>query len=250
MIPKIAHFYWDGGPLPWLRAQSLITFCRHHPDWDVVLGSPVDREVPDGVRLEKDTYTDPSLPPAAKSDVWRWMILSTRGGLYSDTDVIFTRNVEPLFQEDCDAWITMDIGTEMPWKNSIIRVSIGVLGAREHSTFYARLSKMAECIPPIAASYDYQSHGTSMLRSYFSTMAHQVVMGNIPKMAFYGRGDSTKGGVQSLWQKRRSWSGPLDPTEYGIHWYGGNPESAKWMNVGSVESLPECYVRGALMVTL
>ena len=34
-IPKIAHFYWHGGMLSWLRYLTLKTFQIQNPDWEL-----------------------------------------------------------------------------------------------------------------------------------------------------------------------------------------------------------------------
>lgn len=251
MIPKVAHFYWTGGPLPWLREQALQSFVQLHPGWEVQLASPEQRTVPPGVQLVLDTITDPRLAPAARSDVWRYHALAVRGGLYADTDIVFLRNVEPLFREDKDAWITTDLGTHVPhfgWLNtshgrrvSSVSISIGVLGARPASLFFTRAWEHARRVDP---SGDYQSHGTTMLAAKWEEIARGVAVGVIPSEAFYREG-SSRPLVRQLWAT----DGPLDANEYGLHWYGGSPESERYLGVKSIEQLPKCLVRTALEQT-
>ena len=251
-VPRIAFFYWTGGPLPWLREQALVSFRRHHPDWEVVLGSPERRPVPAGVRLELDTETDPALPPAARSDAWRWGVLAARGGVYADTDVVFVRPLDDLLSGDHDAWITQDFGTEVPAAGYTVgcdspgglrhriprvRVSIGVLAARAGSQFFARLAAAARGLGPTG---DYQGHGTSLVAANWKTATEGLSLGNLPGRAFYGG--------WSHHQVRALWAQDAAPGlgEHGVHWYGGSPESAPFAGAQGIGDLPPCRVRRAI----
>ena len=213
----------------------------------MVLGSPEDRDVPPGVELLLDDVTDPLLPPAARSDCWRWHVLRS-GGFYADTDVIFLRNVEALFRGNRDAYITQDIGTPISRqrggyradgsRSTVPSISIGVLGAREGSIFFQRVHHHARRQPP---GTDYQSHGTLLLVQRWAEFTRNLMIYNIPGSAFYRQGSSARH-VRKLWTE----TGEFDPTEYGLHWYGGSPESAPYLDVPSAESLPECWVKRAV----
>lgn len=249
MIPHIAYFYWAGTPIPWIRRQSLISFRDHHPGWDVVLGSPEEQDPLRGIRCLRDTITDPTLPPVARSDVWRYQVLAETGGFYADTDVIFTRNVTPLFEgKRYDAWITLDMGTPVPcfgWcRNSLgkrmgrVEISIGVLAGVPGSPFFERAAVVAKQHPP---KPDYQCFGTQMLASHWPSIASGSKVGNIPAGAFYQ--GSTNKDVSRLWK-----SGDLESDIYGLHWYGGSPESAPYMNALSLEDLPDSLVRDVIIL--
>jgi hypothetical protein len=248
VIPRVCYFYWGGGPLPWLRAQSMATFATRHPEWRVVLGSPDLDEAPAGVDLECDEVTDERLPWAARSDVWRWNVLQ-RGGVYADTDVLFLRSLEPLLEGDHDAWITQDGGHAIPggkrgWrvvngrKSMVIDgLSIGVLAARRRSTFFARAHGLAA---GVRASPDYQSHGTSLLTRHWRALSAGLSLGALPFRLFYS--GSSAEDVRTLWKP-----GSPNPDAYALHWYGGSPESAPFLKVESAESLPDCPARRALL---
>lgn len=239
MIPRIAHFYWSSpGAIPWLREQSMLSFKRLHPDWEIVLGSPEERDVPMGIRWERDHVTDPRLPAAARSDAWRYHALSERGGVYVDTDVIMLRSVEDLFWGPHDAWITQDLGTVVPGTRT--HLSIGVLAAQAGSAFFSRASALAQRTLP---SGDYQSHGTSMLARSWVALARGVDLGAIPARAFYRNG-SHEHHVAKLWgpEPREG----FQAHEVGLHWYGGCPESAPFLRARSAEDLPRSWVRKAL----
>lgn len=251
-VPKQAFFYWSGGPLPWLRAQSALSFLRLHPGWRVYLASPEEIELPAGVLFLRDDVTGPHLSPAARSDTWRWHTLAKMGGIYADTDVIFTRNVESLFQDPADAWMTLDMGTPVTkagfdehdytaWK---IRASIGVLASVRGSKFFARLARasLSERV-----SSDYQSHGTALIASQWSELvADGVTVANIPARLFYAGGSSARQ-VRVLWEPQTCGAEDLRGM-FGVHWYGGSPESAPYCSVRSPEDLPAgSVVRSALI---
>lgn len=248
-IPRIAHFYWAGGPLPWLREQALVSFVQHNPNWDVVLGSPETRSVPAGVRLVRDCVSDPRLAPAARSDVWRYHVLAQHGGFYADTDVIFLQSVEPLFEEKKDAWITSDMGTPIPQYGyyrgengrwiSKVGISIGVLAAKKGSVFFTQAAQIASEAP---VTPDYQSHGTRLLVAHWRELARRSSFGAIPSDAFY-RGSSAHQ-VKPLWTE----SGGFRLKEYGLHWYGGSAESLPYQGARSIDDLPDCWVKQALLL--
>lgn len=257
MIPKQAFFYWSGPELPWIRAQTIETFRRHHPGWRLVLGSPEDRVPPPGVELLRDDVTDPALPVAARSDVWRYHVLHAHGGLYSDLDVAFVRSTEPLWEGDHDAWITTDLGTPVreaglrmdrgvPLRNSLgqvrwnVALSLGVLAARQGSVFYRRALELARAVR--GASVDYQSHGTNLLVAHWRALHDGLSLGPVPAEAFYREG-SNPTIVRRLWTQ----DGATFPAgELGVHWFGGSPESEPYLAARSLEDLPACWVRRAL----
>lgn len=250
VIPRRAFFYWTGPPLPWLREQSLVTFRRHHPDWEVFLGSPEApvRPLPAGVEWLPDDVTTSDLPPATRSDWWRYHVLGKLGGLYADTDVLFLKNLEPLFSGDYDTWLTLDGGTEYPGAPWTYQgpalgkrrsgVSIGLLAARPGSQFFLRA---ADWCSWTRESSDYQSHGTRLLVAHWEELTPGSRLGSIPFRAFY-RGSSGYQ-VRGLWTE----SGAFQAREYGLHWYGGSPESLPFQGAQSVDDLPDCWVRQAIL---
>ena len=251
MIPKTAFFYWTGGPLPWLRERALTSFQKLHPEWHVVLGSPEDRNVPAGVTLLRYTVTDPLLPPAARSDVWRWHALHKYGGVFSDTDVVFVKPIEVLFQEEKDVWLTLDMGTPVPHYGvkrrsrhapveAMVSVSIGIVGARRGSLFMSRLAELARRTP---VSSDYQSHGTTLITKNWKELYKDVEFGPIYSHHFYPYTSSHKE-VIKLWQP-----GQLAEELLGVHWYGGSPASTLYGQVQCLADLPESLVKTALCVS-
>ena len=89
MIPKIAHFHWEGEPLNWLRMMSIYTFARLNPRWEIRL-----IRTPDHIRKR-------NLPEYAHGADWAWYeALYEHGGFAMATDTVF---VKPIPDEWCDA---------------------------------------------------------------------------------------------------------------------------------------------------
>lgn len=118
---KVAHFYWGGGPLSYLRYLTIKSFQKYNPDWEVQLHVPVT-----GVMVQNtwgtgeqpepyfgEDYTNKLehlfvvhdfenlgflnlIPETYKSDFLRWHLLSTEGGLWLDMDILFFRPVPPI----------------------------------------------------------------------------------------------------------------------------------------------------------
>lgn len=226
----------------------MATFARHHPGWRLVLGSPDLERAPDGVELERDTVTSSALPPAARSDVWRWWALQ-RGGWWSDCDVLYLRSVEPLLVGDHDAWVTTDGGTRFAgarkwWEPSPFGkrlhwegLSIGAIGTRDGSEFAIRALKVATA----GRGTGYQAHGTEALAAEWPSLSRGLSLGPLPFRFFYFGSSAPQ--VRALWLPA-AWP---HPEAFGLHWYGGSPESRPFLGAKSVDDLPACAVRRCLV---
>lgn len=115
-IPKIAHFYWGGAILPYLRYMSIYSFKKCNPDWKIILHTPktlvttrswdnnskiiissedyygrvtefADINIFD---MEEIGYSN-TLSEVIKSDIIRLYLLHVVGGVWSDTDIIYIK---------------------------------------------------------------------------------------------------------------------------------------------------------------
>jgi len=115
-LPKIAHFYWHGSMLSWLRYLTLKTFQLHNPDWELRFYYPkVEhtgeanweahskerrgvtgknylneiKKIPNTKCIEldfSDSFGD--IPDVFRSDLLRLKLLGQDGGLWLDMDII------------------------------------------------------------------------------------------------------------------------------------------------------------------
>lgn len=105
MIPTTIHHVWVGGPLPDHLAAYVGSWDRHHPGWEHRLWT--ERDLPP---LQNHDLYDraPELVPVdaigqLRSDIARYEILLTYGGLYVDCDTEALRPVDESLAGH-DAW--------------------------------------------------------------------------------------------------------------------------------------------------
>lgn len=85
-IPKIIHQIWVGKNKMHPRCKKAIeTWKALHPDWEYKLWT--DDDVDDFPWTNKELFLKAN-NPGTKSDVWRYEIINTYGGLYADVDFI------------------------------------------------------------------------------------------------------------------------------------------------------------------
>ena len=104
MIPKIIHLFWGEDEEKDIYTQCCLrSIEKYCPDyevkfWDV---SNYDTDQNDYLKFFKVINC-----PAFISDYMRFDILNQYGGIYIDTDVIFTRNIDELLEKYSDKIIT------------------------------------------------------------------------------------------------------------------------------------------------
>ncbi len=97
-LPNLIHFVWVGSPPPAVVCSRLDSWAALNPDAHVLLWSEAAllelMEMPAAAR-RRGLY-DASKNPAAKSDVARFLLLQSFGGMYFDTDMEACRPVTEL----------------------------------------------------------------------------------------------------------------------------------------------------------
>lgn len=95
MIPKILHQIWFNGSPP----EPFIYFSQHlrelHPNWEYKLWT-LDN-MPELANQEAFNWFE---KPMFKSDILRYEVLYSFGGVYVDFDFLCLKNIEPLLQKD------------------------------------------------------------------------------------------------------------------------------------------------------
>lgn len=213
MIPNRIAFAWvSDKPMSWLRLQSVQTFARHNPGWDIT----VIHERPAG-----------DLPLDTQADLVRWRWLAERGGWFADTDIVFMRPMPSTYQHNC---LTMDGGTEGTCGRAF---AIGLMGAEEGTHLMATLLLRAS---QRATAADHQSAGTRLLAECFDVIeqvgeqAWDERTENLPARLLYPWGFSQRG-------LEKAWDPEADLPEglLGLHWSGGHPASRS----GELVATPE-----------
>lgn len=96
-IPKILHQIWLGGPFPDKYKILTDLWKSRHPDWTVLLWT--EAEIEEFGLVNKRLYDDIK-NPSAKSDVVRYEIAYSYGGVYVDTDFYSCRSLDDLLYLD------------------------------------------------------------------------------------------------------------------------------------------------------
>jgi len=96
-IPKIIHQIWLGSPFPDKYKILTDRWQEMHPDWTLILW---DDDKIKNFGLTNQWMYDNTYNPASKSDVARYEILYSYGGVYVDTDFYCCKNLNDLLYLD------------------------------------------------------------------------------------------------------------------------------------------------------
>ena len=233
MIPKTAHFYWGEPKLPWLRYLSIVTFSKQNPSWQIRIYVPNRRSSsrpwpsheqkytvtgPDyfpqlpGINIIKFEGSDIGIPDdiseVHKSDILRWHLLATEGGLWSDMDIIYFKPI-PELPYDAGLCINPKYGH-----------SIGFVYSTPNNPLFASIFHMAK------AGYspdNYQSAGSIVLNRHYPSVKFienifkTISVFNIPMdwVYAYDAGMIREIFVPIARQER------FTKNSIGIHWFAG-----------------------------
>lgn len=242
MIPKTAHFYWGCKMMPFMRLMTIISFMKHNPDWKVKFYYP---ETPSIVRSWdsgeheyvvdcKDYYpllrSSPveaikidfarlgfkeDISEVYKSDMLRYLLLSTEGGLWSDMDIVYFKSVK-VPDADCAVCI------------SSYGHSIGFMMSSPCNNFFNELYHQAK---NDLNEKVYQSVGVNMINRHWPTVKSikdqfNVRVHNLPEGTVYPLNALH---IKEIYQSQDYSLLNKDET-IGLHWYAGNKLADKVIN--------------------
>jgi len=271
-IPRIAHFYWGGERTSFLRYLTVASFRRANPDWEVRVHVPrtLHQRSAEWTTLEayegstfrgrdyaRDLYALadvdivevdfdrwPALAGAAetfKADFFRWHVLATEGGLYSDADIAYHRPVRFASFND-PAQADARVGLCAHYGHQFIGFLFGAPGAACYEQLVAEAPRTFD--PTV-----YQSLGSHLLQRCFPTFEALATLHpsdrpfNIDMDVVYAFD----------WRQIAQLHAPGDPKSLpsgaiGIHWFGGAGQSQRYnervthATVGHHGSLLDRYV--------
>jgi len=250
-IPQVAHFYWGGGPLSYLRFLSVKSFKKQNPDWQVKVHVPVTNSqapaswtnnIKQDFRTQLDTLdvtivehdfdqygVNNQAHEVHKSDFLRWRLLATDGGVWSDIDIFYVKPMGCL-EENTPQNSNIDVALcplKPPHKHTV-----GFMLASKDNKFYRYISQLA------LTNYNkdvYQCMGSDLINQRFEKFEsfgkqfpqHQFIFLN--KRSVYV---ITSKSIDYFYQ-------PIDanqnmkftgPEVIGYHWFGGHPTSQDFEN--------------------
>jgi len=258
-IPKIAHFYWHGEMLSWLRYLTLKTFQIQNPDWELRFYTPkvgykgqadwealskertgVDgknyldevKKIPNTTCIELDFNED--TPDVYRSDLLRLKLLGEDGGLWLDMDVISFRPMsEGIFNN-------AETDTVMSYSFDRRHYSIGFMLGSKGNPFYKFLydKGLANEDPDgsLVRRYgDRQRYGIILWNSFFTLP--KDIYANFPELNFYNF--EFKVCYPYLYNDMDNIlevNAPLNDDIIAIHYYAGHPLVRPWENLLTPEN--------------
>jgi len=166
-IPRIAHFYWGGAKLSFLRYLTLCSFRKYNPDWRMVFHCPKFPYIDENASLHCDSSTcleldyrerlldlgveikqhdmtayrlSNNIPENIKSDIIRWIVLATTGGVWSDMDILYVNSIENLsINKDINKGIDIGLCRYRDQKTNARKNMVGFLMSSGLSPFFAHI---------------------------------------------------------------------------------------------------------------
>ena len=253
MINKKAFFFWEGEVMSWLRYMTLYSFVKYHPDWECELylsNKPAKfakswntLEVQDDHDKLKTNYIDDvkyldieikeydfkePIHPVKKSDIFQWDILSKNSGVYFDMDIVFIKNIDPLWEtfKDCDSAISY-----FNYKGHTY-FSIGMVASNGNNYLFESLYKKS--ISLMDDSFGYQGCGKVTVESLIAQLAQEGSKRSNPFAMLEECYDQNIFNLDNViypfqWDEDAARfydvHSDIDQGHFGIHWFGGRPVS-------------------------
>jgi hypothetical protein len=195
VIPRRAIFFWEGGEMPWLRAQSIETFRALNPSWDV--------DIIDGSGLPIEPTS--RLEIVQRSDWARYRALHEGGGVYFDTDIMFLRPFP-------DEWLNYEL--------ILSKYHIAMMGSTPGEPFFEAMCLACRDLASCGAYASYQNYGIHLLQKLMTSLIGRSTWWYDIDVVLPILWDHT----ENLWN---DWKRGFPPLTLGVHWFGGDPLSQK-----------------------
>ena len=233
IIPKIAHFYWGGRPLPFANALTIRSFRKANPDWMIWLWTAQSPQVTPhwhtgeqqpiaGVRdcwdlaiQHADNVVPAEFPDwlasahdAVKSDFLLMKSVYDHGGAYFDMDILFARPVD--LQLDAPLCL---MRTHEAWQ---VAFMAGVPGI-------ASLGKMMDFAKSEYQSSSYQSIGRFLWDRRAAWLMRETPGAQIVPCSKI---------LPFPWDNLPlifDTITPLPKDSWGVHWFNGSPVARAWV---------------------
>ena len=255
-IPKELHLYWDGSPMSYLQALTAVSFHELNPDWIINLYIPKqgysgsDRYIPDYLgddyfHLVRDSHyvnvlyidledygIDANLHNILRSDIFRYHILYTIGGVWSDFDVIWLKPMDHFRNIDYHGDTPIeDINTVVSFIHGTGGGhSIGILIHCRHDPYMAAMVDLCKKVKP---PYSHEVFGGELMNRNFPDLKSYEQFGNVVGARFetyypYNIHPPNQT-IQNLYIGE--YPEPLeDNNVMCLHWYNGHVLSKQYVN--------------------
>ncbi len=250
-LPKNIYFYWGNKTMSFLRYMSLYSFKKFNPDWNVILIKRKNLKVPKEYDWEERLdslyfkgedcsklidkldisikYLEDEYPEIAEldleenhiSDIILFKILGEKGGIVSDTDILFYKPINYEKIKNVDAGIISFKG--YPKKNYIpLSFMIGKPN-RFFSEMYERFKskinlKVWDNSPSLMDSL-------KQIKNKFKDL--KIV--RLPSHLVFPFSETKKEPQEYFISMFRN-NVKVPDNSIGMHWYGANPNSQRFNN--------------------
>lgn len=263
-IPKKAHFYWGNERMSFLRYMTLVSFRKWNPDWEIHLYRPVQastvgvtwstgecyesaiysgsdhtgslHDIPGVFLHEVDFSSVPEIaaaPETYKADLFRWHILATVGGVFSDMDILYLR---PLAAGTFNTPEHREASTVMCHQED--GHIIGFLGSAPENGFFRNLA--SESLRHFDPG-NYQAIGSVLMNTVYPSVQWirrhfpGMVFVNLPMAALYPFRWTE---VDRIFGRRVP--DRIGRSTLGIHWYAGSPIAQEYNQRMDAQSWSSC----------
>ena len=259
-IPKIMHLYWDKSNMSELQTQTVITFHKHNPDWEIRVYTPVQpyvlpkgRYVPDYtgedhfqvvrdlayvrvIDIDTTKYNiDPTLHNILQSDIFRYKILYKVGGLWSDFDVLWLKPISQLYNVKVKGNTDMNgMGTFVcRYESPTYFHNISVLMSVPKHPLYKMIIRECEKIQKENKNRDnllHQTFGTDLFDKLFLTFRELLEkypdVVKVPYKTFYPYSILNLGELYHECKVIKV----MDENVIALHWFNGHKFSKAYVN--------------------
>jgi hypothetical protein len=242
--------------MPYIRYLSALSFKRLNPDWEIIIWtSQVKSKVRTWNSFElnyaenwddwtekfyelsdefhavdfKDFGVSNNISEVHKSDLLRYWILNTYGGVYSDTDIVYFNPIVDL-SVNCKENRAVETFVCIGGYGH----SCGFFMASVGSGFFKRMFDEAGDVELVK----YQSNGPDLCNKLFPKIEQINEFSPAVNMSmdavYYYNGQH----VDEIYRQKDL---NFPKGAIGIHWYAGHPYSGKFLNAtnGGVKNLPD-----------
>lgn len=257
-LPKILHLYWDMKPMSWLQVCTVTSFHSLNPDWRINVYIPKyfskdpTRFIPDykgknywaileGLEyvnievVDMDTLGLADVPEIPRSDIFRYHILYTRGGIWSDFDVLWLKDMLYFFKNTTrygkiEYPKSYSEGFVCMYHTTKGHHNIGILGSTKGNAFYEYLlTKCRQVLQQKKGTYSHQEFGVDLWNKEFPTLESLTdrfpAMYGVPYQTFYPYSIFN---LKNLY--RNTDLSPLNTSCVCLHWFNGHPLSKAYVN--------------------
>ena len=255
--PRILNLIWDSSKLTFLNYLTIVSFKRYHIDWDIHIyyttktdtkldkkwSTPEQKveleehvqdywsrvsEIPGVKMICVDEFIRSldlsALHPVQQSDIIRIYVLYTYGGVYSDFDVIYLKNIEDYFLPYGESNLLF-FGLE---PNGYIYFPVGFFISKPQQECYKQILRLQLSESKNAESLkDYQYFGAALFRRLKSSNNSLLSSFRLLPSKCY---------LPVCWfeiEKKLYGGGkhcPIDTDSFAVHWFNGSSTSKKYIN--------------------